>query len=237
MGDVVVVPGAQEHGWGGSSPGHHETGKVGYFDLGLDVVEAGVDHEAGEGEEEAEDDEGGAQADGVGGEGEDEKHDCACAVGGDGVEVDLDGAFDDTADDLGHEEGDGLDGDTEADFNEEEAVRSGLFEDAEGFAEVELLVDDGGRVHLDSEEGEFLLLLVEEIGFCCGAREVPEGEYREEHGTGSLDQEEVSPAFELGVFDLENAKGEETGEGVGDVGGGVEDGETTGELTTTVEGG
>ena len=39
------------------------------------------------------------------------------------------------------------------------------------------------------------------------------------------------------MLDVEDAKGQQAGEGVGDVGGGVEDGETTGEFSTTVEGG
>lgn len=45
---IVVVPGAQQDGRRGRAPGHHEGGEVGEADLRLDVVDGGVDDEAGE---------------------------------------------------------------------------------------------------------------------------------------------------------------------------------------------
>ena len=84
MGDVVVVPCAEEDGGRRGAPGHHEGCKVGDADLGGDV-DGEVDEKAGEGEEEAEDDERAAEADVVGGEGEDEEDDGAGDVRRDGV--------------------------------------------------------------------------------------------------------------------------------------------------------
>ena len=45
------------------------------------------------------------------------------------------------------------------------------------------------------------------------AWEVPEGERRERDGTGALYDEQVSPVCQRASFDLEDAKGKETGEG------------------------
>ena len=86
MRDVVIVPDVEEHGRCGGAPCHHEGGEVGGVELRFDV-NADVDDEANEGEEEAGSDEGEAQPCEVAGEGEDEQHDCAGDVGGYGIKV------------------------------------------------------------------------------------------------------------------------------------------------------
>lgn len=77
-------------------------------------VDGGVDEEADAGEEEAEGDEGEAQARVVGAVGEDEEHEGAGDVGCDGVEVRLDRAVAEAGDDDGEEELGGLEGHAEA---------------------------------------------------------------------------------------------------------------------------
>lgn len=62
-------------------------------------------------------------------------------------------------DDLRHEEGDALEWHAEADLNGEEAVGCWVLEDTEGFADIELFVDDGAGVDLDAVEGEGFFVL------------------------------------------------------------------------------
>lgn len=142
VGNVVVVPCREEDRGCRGAPYHHEAGVVGELDLALDVVDGSVDDEADKGEGEAEHDEGEPDAQKVGAEGEDEQHNGAANVGRDRVEVRLDEPVAEALDDLGHEEGDGLDGHTEADLDEEEAVGGRMAEDAERIAQVKLFSDD-----------------------------------------------------------------------------------------------
>lgn len=88
---------------------------------------------------------------------------------------------------------------------------------------------------MDAVEGELFFFRREK--FCGGGvvGEVDEGDYTAEDGEGAFDCEEVFPGGEGSGFDLENSVGEETAEGIGDVGGCVEDCETAGEFATTVE--
>ena len=153
MRDVVVVPCRQQHRRRGRAPRHHEARVVRELQLVLHVVDARVDHEADEREDEAERDERRAQAGQVGAEREDEQHHCARDIWRDGVQVRLHGGVLEALDDLRHEERHGLDGHAEADLDQEEDVRRGLFENLDCFAEVKILVDDGGGVDLDAVEG------------------------------------------------------------------------------------
>lgn len=84
---------------------------------------------------------------------------------------------------------------------------------------------------------EFLLLVREELCFSSVLGEVEEREYGEEKCAGAFDDEEVAPGVEWGVGDAEDAHGEQAREGVRDVGGCVEDCETSGQLAAAVEGG
>jgi len=161
--DVVIVPGAEEDAGSGGSPAHHEGCEIGDVELGGDV-DGDVDEEADEGEEETEGDEGTTSSCVIGGEGEDQEHGGARDVGGDGVEIGFDGGVAETGDDLGEEEVDALEGDAETDFDGEEGVCGGLFEDGEGVVEVEFFVDDGGGVDLNAVVGEVAFGFGEEFG-------------------------------------------------------------------------
>lgn len=86
-------------------------------------------------------------------------------------------------------------------------------------------------------EGERTLLFGEELGLGGAAWEIKEGKDGKEESNAALDNEEIAPDEDLAVLDLEDAKGEQAGEGIGNVGRGVEDGQATGELSTTVESG
>lgn len=175
MGDVVVVPGGQQHRRRGRAPRHHEAREIRDAQLRLDV-DGRVDQKTDKGEGEAEGDEGEAQLGVVGREGEEEQHDGADDVGRDGVEVGLDAAVAQAADDLGEEERHALERHAQADFDAEPGVGGGQFEDLEGVFEVEGLVDDGGRVHLHALVGDALLFRGEEPGVGAGGGEVEEGE-------------------------------------------------------------
>lgn len=118
-----------------------------------------------------------------------------------------------------------------------QTYHDGIAEDLDSIAEVELLVDNGRTVDLDTTESEGLLLLVQELGLAGASGEIPESEGGEEDGGSPLDDEEPPPRVERGVVDAEDGEGEQPGEGIGDVGRGVEDGQSTSQLTTTVEGG
>lgn len=198
MGDVVVVPGAQQDGRRGGAPGHHEAGEIRDVDVGLDV-DGGVDDEADKGQQEAEGDEGEAQARVVGREGQDEQDDGADDVGRDGVEVGLDAAVAEAGDNLRQEEGHALQRHAEADFDAQPGVGGGHLEDLEGFLEVEFLVDDGGGIHLHALEGDALFFFGQEPGIRPGSREVEEGEDGEDDSHGSLDEEQNPPARQVGV--------------------------------------
>lgn len=96
-------------------------------------------------------------------------------------------------------------------------------EDFEGGAEIEGGIYFRGRVDLHAVEGELFFFRREKFG--CGGvvGEVDEGDHAAEDGEGAFDCEEVFPGGEGSGFDLEDSVGEETAEGVGDVGGCVED--------------
>jgi len=177
------------------SPDHHEGSEVGEADVHLDVLDGGVDDEAGEGEDESGHDEREADAQQVGAESKDEEHGCAADVGGDGVEVRLEDVVAEAGDDLRHEEAYRLEGHAEADFDEV-GVGRGVVEDLEGVADVELFRHDGRGVHLDAAEGEGFLVGGEEAGGGGVAREVPECEEGEEQRCGTFDEEEVAPFVE-----------------------------------------
>lgn len=236
MRDVVVVPRGEEHRGRRGAPDHHEGGEVGGGQMRGDV-DGGEDDEAAEGEGEAEGDEGEADAREVRGEGEDEEEHGADAVGRDRVQVRLDGVVLERGDDLRHEQAHRLQRHTETNLNRQKAIRGRQLEDLQGVLEVEFLAYDGGRVDLDAREGELLLVLGEEAGFVGVLGEPPVGDEGEADGEGSLDEEQVAPSLEFRALDVEDAEGEEAGEGVGDVGRGVEEGEAPGEFAAAVEGG
>lgn len=175
--DVVVVPRAEEHGRRGRAPRHHEARKVRDLKLALDV-DRRVDDEADEREQEARGDEREPDARVVGREGEDEQEDGPDAVRRDRVEVRLDCVVPEAADDLRHEERDGLQRDPETDLDPEPDVRGGHEEDLECVFEHERLVHDRGGVLLDALEGDLALLLGQEPGLGGRLREVEEGEDR-----------------------------------------------------------
>lgn len=110
-----------------------------------------------------------------------------------------------------------------------------MLKDNQGVAEVELVVDDGAGVDLDAVEGEGFLVFGEEFRLGDAAREVPEGEDGEEHGGAAFDDKEIAPVGDGGALDLEDAEGDQAREGVGDVGGGIEDSQPAGELAASVE--
>jgi len=85
--------------------------------LGMQDVNSGVDDEANEGKRKAEHDEGTSSTSVIRGEGENQKHDGTRNVGSDGVKIGLYDRIAEALDDLGKEEGDGLEWDTEADFD------------------------------------------------------------------------------------------------------------------------
>jgi hypothetical protein len=66
--------------------------------------------------------------------------------------------------------------DAETDFNNEEAVCRGLFEDAKGFVEIEGFTNNRRGVDLEARVGEFLLGVGEESGFVAVLGKVPESE-------------------------------------------------------------
>lgn len=74
------------------------------------------------------------------------------------------------------EEGNGLQGDAETDFDAEEGVGGGHFEDLEGVAEIEGFVYSGGAVDLDAGVGEGAFGVGEEFGFGGGFGEVEVGD-------------------------------------------------------------
>lgn len=86
-------------------------------------------------------------------------------------------------------------------------------------------------------KGQRALVFGEELGLGGAARQVEVGKEGKEESDAALDDEEVAPDEDLAVLDLEDAKGEQAGEGVGNVGRGVEDGQAAGELSTAVESG
>ena len=157
-------------------------------------------------------------------------------VRGNGIQVRLDGIVAKRLHNLGKEQRHALQRNTEADFDGEEAIGSRSPEDLEGLPEVELLVDDGGTIDEDAVVGEGLLVLVEEGSLGGATGQVPEGEDGEEDGAATLNNEQPAPGVVDAVgLDAEDAEGQQAAERVGDVAGGVEDGEAAGELPAPVE--
>ena len=70
---------------------------------------------------------------------------------------------------------------------------------------------------------------------CCVQRQVPECKAGNNDGGGSFEDEQVAPWSKSTTFDLEDTKGEKTGECTGDGLGGVEDCEAAGEFASAVE--
>lgn len=207
------------------------------MNLGGDVLDARKYDEPAEREQEPEHDERESDAEQVGAKGKDQQHHGAGDVGGDGVQVRLDGGVLEGANDLRQEERDGLQRDAEADLDGEKGVGRRVAEDLDGLAQLELLGHDRGRVDLHAVQGEVLLLRAEELGLGGRLGQVQVGEDAEEHAGAALDDEQVAPALEAVRLDLEDAEGQQAREGVGDVGRGVEEGEAARELAAAVEGG
>jgi hypothetical protein len=124
---------------------------------------------------------------------------------------------------------------TEADLNDEPAIGARELKDLERLLEVEFLIDGGRRIDLDPVERQSLLLFVQELGLRGTQGEVPVGEHGKQHGQGAFDDEEVTPGGHV-ALDVEDTKGKQAGESVGDVGSSVEEGQSAGQLATSVEG-
>lgn len=69
----------------------------------------------------------------------------------------------------------------------------------------------------------------------CGLRKVPIGEEGKEDSAAALDDEEVAPVGDGAAVDLEDAECEKAREGRGDGLGGIKEGKTSSEFTSTVE--
>ena len=100
---------------------------------------------------------------------------------------------------LREEERDGLERHADAEFEREEGVCARVREDAQGRAQVEGLVDDGGGVLLDAQVREVLFCGREEARAACCAREVEEGDDGEEERGRAFDDEEVAPPLQARV--------------------------------------
>ena len=125
----------------------------------------------------------------------------------------------------------------ETNLNRKDQKTRPVLKDRETVLEIKLLVDDGAAIDLHTVVGEVFLGLGEEAGRGGGLGQVEEGEEGEEHGAAAFDDEEVAPVRERAGVDVEDAEGEEAGEGGGDGLGGVEEGEAAGEFAAAVEAG
>ena len=98
---------------------------------------------------------------------------------------------------------------TKADLNDQPSIGARVLEDLKRILEVELLIDRGRRVDLNTVESEGLLIRVEELGSLGASGQVPVREEGEEYSECTLDNEKPSPRVEM-AFDLEDAEGEKT---------------------------
>lgn len=142
VGDVVVVPGRQEHRWRGCTPDHHEASEVGELELSLNILNGGVDDKAGESESKAQHDERETDPEEIGAESQNKQHNGTTCVRRHSVQVGLDDTIAKSRDDLGHEKSNTLNRHTKTDLNHQEAVGGRVLEDLDGVLEVELLRDD-----------------------------------------------------------------------------------------------
>jgi hypothetical protein len=213
---------------------HHEGCKVRDVNLGRYVRDGCVDDKPDEGEGIAKDDEWRTEAGKVREEGQHQEHNRTGNIGSDCVEVRLDRVVLQASDDLRKEESNGLKGDAEADLNRKEAVCRRIREDFQAVSQVELFGDNRTGINLDPVESKRLLFLVQELGLGCAPGKIPQSKEGEREGAGSFDDEQIAPVIDRGV-DVEHAEGQETGEGICDVGGSVEDGETPRKLPSPVE--
>lgn len=185
--------------------------------LHVHIFDGGIDHEPGESEEVSQRDERGAKTNEVRREGENHAHHCTGHIGRDGVQVRLDGGEAETLHDLREKQIDSLNGNTRADFQTQKDIGAGMAEDADRIAEAKRFIDDCTGIDLDAMEGQRFLLLSEELCLGCAAGKIPVCEDGEKDCHAALDDEEVSPVRNVGVFDLEDAKCDEAGKCVGDV--------------------
>jgi len=73
---------------------------------------------------------------------------------------------------------------------------SRVFQNLDGFAEVEWFIDNRRRVNLDTTKGNFLLLISQETALCCRVRQIPESEEGESSCQAAFDGKEVFPRWE-----------------------------------------
>lgn len=109
--------------------------------------------------------------------------------------------------------------------------------DLETVPQVEFLVDDGAGIDAHAVVRQGLFRLGQEARGGGRLGQVGVGEEGEEDGAAAFDDEEVAPGGERAGVDVEDAEGEEAGEGGGDGLGGVEEGEAAGEFAAAVEAG
>ena len=170
-------------------------------------------------------------------ESQDQQHDRPGNVRRHGIQIRLHDAVAQAGDDLRQEQLHALQRHAETDLDRQNQVAGPVLENPETVPQVEFLVHDRAGVDLHAVVGEVFFGLGEEARGGGGLRQVGEGEEGEEDGAAAFDDEEVAPVGERAGVDLEDAEGEQAGEGGGDGLGGVEDGESARQFAAAVEAG
>ena len=161
--DVVIVPDIQQHRRRRCAPCHHEAGEIGDVQLGLDV-DARINHKPAKREEEPQRNKRKPPPRIIRRKRQHQQHHRARYIRRHSVQIRLHGAIPQPGDNLGQEEGDGLQRDAQAHFDGEDEPGAPMFENLDGFAELEFLFNDGGAVDLDAVEGQLLFFRGEEFG-------------------------------------------------------------------------
>lgn len=148
-------------------------------------VDASINDEASQGERETQSHEWGSQSREIGNESKDKKHGGAGNVGCHGVQVGLDGAISEALHNDGQVKLHGLQRNTEADLNQENCPRGRVLENLGGLTQVELLANDGRRVHLQSIMRELLLFGCEKARGGTVEWQIPESKTSHNQSTGA----------------------------------------------------
>ncbi|KAG7855446.1 hypothetical protein KL919_004586 [Ogataea angusta] len=231
---VVVVPRGGEHRRRRRAGRHQEAREVRHADVCLRVNAAKhdePDQRGGHGQ----DNENGPHAQQVRREAPENQRHGPPHVGRDRVQVGHDGALAERLDDLRKPVVDGVERHSYEDLLEHPRNGDGVSEHLYGVHERHFLGGQRGRVRADPPDGALALFLCEKSRFFDRPRQVEERKHRHNHGSSALDQEQNLPPVESVCFDLEQAKRQQPGERVGDVGGGIENRQPSGQLATAVE--
>lgn len=229
-----LVDGREGERKGGGIPNHHKARKIRHLQSRLDI-NTHINNKPNKRKQKPRRSKRKPQPRQIARERQNQQHHCPRHIRRHGIQIRFDSTIPQPRNNLRQIQLHTLQRHAQTDLNPQNHPTRAILKNPERIPQHKFHINNRTRVALHAIIRQSLFFWGEELRVGGAVWEVPEGEEGKEDGAGAFDDEEVGPVDEGAGADLEDAEGEEAGEGGGDGLGGVEDCEAAGEFAAAVE--